>query len=201
MHVHDPASTGRIRGSSVGEFAAWYLREVDEERMRAAARKLAPELRALIDVDHPRLGLLPSRWYPAGVVHGVLDGILEGVSQADAEALVLRAAEATVEGLRRGVYKILFSWFLTPERYGWLVQTAWERNYDTGRVEATILGERRHRGLVHDWASHHPFLCKLNVAVKAEIYRAMRCKDVRITERYCVCEGDRACGSILEWSE
>lgn len=198
--MQDPRSRGRIKGSAVGEFAAWYLREVDPDRMRRAAASLAPELRALIDVDHERLGLLPSRWYPAEVVHGVLDGVVDGLSRPQTEELVLRAATATVDGLRRGVYRILFSWFLTPERYGRLVQTAWERNYDTGFVEATVVGERRHRGLVQQWASHHPFLCKLNVAVKAEIYRAMGCKDVRIAERYCVSEGDPACGSILEWS-
>lgn len=192
---------GNIKGSGIGEFAAWYLREVDADRMRAAVRRLPRELGSLLDADHDRLGLLASRWYPAEVVHGILDGMLEGMTPTQIEDLVLRAGAATVAGFRRGVYKILFSWLMTPERYGRLVQAAWQRNYDTGHVESTILGPRRHRGLVHGWASHHRFLCKHNVAVKAEIYRAMGCDNVRIEHRYCVEDGDDACGSILVWGE
>jgi hypothetical protein len=190
---------GRIKGSAIGEFVAWYLREVDAPRMRAAALALPDEHRALLDIPHERLGLLPSRWYPAELIHGMLDGMLTGMAPGAIDALIERAGAATVDGMRRGVYKLLFSWFLTPERYGKLVQAAWERNYDNGWVESTILDARRHRGIVHEWSAHHPFLCRLNVAVKAEMYRAMGCKRLRIEQRYCVDDGDPSCGSIIAW--
>ncbi|MBC8072605.1 MAG: hypothetical protein IAG13_30060 [Deltaproteobacteria bacterium] len=192
---------GRIKGAAIGEFVAWYLREEDAPRMRTAALALPPEHRTLLVIDHERLGLLASRWYPAELIHAVLDGMLAGIDRAQVEPLIERAAVATVAGMRRGVYKLLFSWFLTPERYGKLVQAAWERNYDNGSVESTILDARRHRGVVHGWTAHHWFSCRLNVAVKAEIYRAMGCRGVRIEERFCVHDGDPSCGSVIAWEE
>jgi hypothetical protein len=194
------AVAGRIKGSGIGEFVAWYLTTVDGSRLRKATAALPPEHAALIDPAHERLGLLASRWYPDALIHRLLDVMLAGMSKPEIDDLVQRAAVATVEGMRRGVYKILFSWFLTPERYGKLVQAAWERNYETGRVESTVIGVRRHKGVVVGWESHHWFLCRLNVAVKAEIYRAIGCKGVVIEQRYCRDDGDDACGSIIGWS-
>ena len=113
--------------------------------------------------------------------------------------LAFKAGEGSTDVLRNGVYKVLFGWFLTPGRFARLVKMMWKLNYDSGWVENVELGPKGHKGIVHQWASHHPFLCKLNVAVKVAIYRSMGCENVQIEERYCVSDGDDACGSIIVW--
>jgi hypothetical protein len=72
-------------------------------------------------------------------------------------------------------------------------------NYDAGRVENEVLGPRRHRGSVHEWNSHHPLLCRMHCAIKAEIYTAMGCKHAQIERRFCRSDGDPGCGSIIVW--
>lgn len=88
---------------------------------------------------------------------------------------------------------------MTPGRYAKIVSRIWRLNYDTGYVETEVMGPTRHRGVVHDWAGHHPFLCRVNVAIKASIYRAMGCRGVRIESRSCINDGDASCGSIISW--
>jgi hypothetical protein len=88
---------------------------------------------------------------------------------------------------------------LTPGAYGKLANLAFRQNYGEGRVDNEVLGERRHKGVVHGWIAHHRFLCRLNVAVKRHIYETMGCKNARTEARFCRQEGDADCGSIVAW--
>lgn len=49
------------------------------------------------------------------------------------------------------------------------------------------------------WASHHPFVCKLNGAA-TPIYEAMGCRDVRHDTIACVSNGDEHCEWLVRWS-
>ena len=83
--------------------------------------------------------------------------------------------------------------------YTRIANLAFRLNYEDGRVLNEVVGPTRHRGHVEDWASHHPFLCRMNVTIKACLYRAMGCKGVRIEERYCRSDGQPRCGSVIAW--
>ena len=192
-------SRGKIKGSTVAAFIDWYTREVDAARLVEIVEALPEEYRSLVDVEDGRLHVLPSRWYPAEMIHTVLDALTSDMDPDERFEFAMRAGEGATEVLRRGVYKVLLAYLLTPSGYARIVSTLWKSNYDSGRVENESLDLGRQRGTVHDWASHHPFLCELHVAIKASLFRAMGCDNVEVEERYCIDRGDEMCGSILRW--
>ncbi|MEM6993141.1 MAG: hypothetical protein AAF721_21690 [Myxococcota bacterium] len=198
---NEASELGRMKGSTVGAFFAWYEREIAAGKVREAVLSLAPEDAARFDLDKHAMGVLASHWYDAAPLHQMLDYVFGETPEPVLEDVTQRAGTAVAEEMRTGVYKILFNWFMTPGRYAKVVSRIWRLNYDSGRVETEVLAPNRHRGTVHDWAGHHGVLCRINVAIKAEIYRAMGCRGVEIESRYCVDNGDDACGSIIRWDE
>jgi hypothetical protein len=190
---------GRIKGATIREFIAWHIRTHGHGPLERAIRRLAPEDQERFDIDAACLGVLPSDWFPAEIVHSVLDDLTQDIGEQGYDALVQGAAEATVKGLMTGVQRVVFSTLLTPGVYVKVANLAFRLNYDEGRVSNEELGPKRHKGTVDGWTSHHRFLCRMNVRVKAGIYRAMSCSNVRIEERYCRSDGDAECGSTIAW--
>ncbi|HKU37330.1 MAG TPA: hypothetical protein VJR89_04265 [Polyangiales bacterium] len=195
------ATRGRIKGAAIRDFIAWYAREHDLERLKRAIRQLPEQAQAAFDFNHGALGVLPSTWFEAADVHRVLDILTEGLSPAAYEELARTGGHATVQGLMTGVQRIVFTRFMTPGAYSKLATIAFRLNYDAGEVVTEELGPRRHAGNVLGWTAHHPFLCRMHVAIKVEIYAAMGCQGARIEQRYCRSDGDARCGSIIVWDE
>ena len=190
---------GRVKGAAIREFIAWHVSVHGAEPLERAIRSLRPEEQETFALDRVCLGVLPSVWFPAEVVHGVLDRLTEGLDAAEYDALVQGGAAATVHGLMSGAQRIVFSTLLSPRTYTKVASLAFRLNYESGRIENEVLGPKRHRGRVEEWRSHHPFLCRMNVAIKAGIYRAMGCKNVHIEERFCRADGQAECGSVIAW--
>jgi hypothetical protein len=138
-------------------------------------------------------------WFPAEVVHAVLDGLTVGLEVKARDALAEAAAQATLKGLMTGVQRVVFSKLMTPSMYARVANLAFRLNYDSGTILNEEIAPRRHRGRVEGWAAHHPFLCRMNVAIKAGLYGVMGCPGVRIEERYCRSLGGAACGSVIAW--
>jgi hypothetical protein len=190
---------GRIKGAAIRGFVEWYAERHDRQRLYDIARALPEEEREAFDFDHPSLGVLPSVWFPATAIHRVIDELTKGLSPKEWDGLAQGAADATVAAMMKGVQRVLFSRLLTPGAYGTFANLAFKANYDEGHVVNEILGPKRHLGTVHDWSAHHPFLCRMNVAVKVAVYGQMRCKNARLERRYCKSSGDDVCGSIIVW--
>lgn len=188
-----------MKGSTIAAFIEWFSSQGNAERLLEIVNGLPAEQRELFDVETGQVHVLASRWYPTAAIHAVLDELSKGMSAEQRREFANEAGEGTTQLLRRGVYKLLLDHLLTPGGYARIVSTLWKTNYDSGRVENESLGPRRQRGTVHDWASHNPFLCELNVAVKASLFRAMGCKDVEVEARYCIDQGHEHCGSIIRW--
>ena len=181
------------------EFVAWYD-ETYPGKLQELISGLPDELRAPFDVTRPTLGMLPSSWYPAPAVHAVIDRVLEGMSAADVDELARTAGATTVARMKdQGVYQLLFRWVLRPSNYSKIIQAMWTLNYDSGHLETINHGPLRQEGRVHDWASHHPFLCRTNIEVKLSVWGAMGCTNAVVDERFCIAEGAPYCGSIISW--
>lgn len=195
------ATLGRIKGAAIRDFIAWYAREHDFDRLKRAIQQLPAQTQANFDLSSGTLGVLPSTWFEAADVHRVLDLITEGLPPPAYNKLANDAGHATVQALMTGVQKIIFSIFLTPGAYAKVATMAFRTNYDAGSVTNEELGPRRHAGTVHGWNAHHPFLCRMHVAIKLEIYAAMGCKQARIERRFCRSDGDDHCGSIIVWEK
>jgi len=197
--MEPPRPTGRVKGAAIRDFIGWYARTHGQDRLDRAVWSLPREQQEEFDLERARLGVLSSVWFPAEVVHGVLDDLTKGLDAAAYEELVESAAEATVKGLMTGAQRIIFSKLMTPSVYSRIANMAFRLNYSPGEVISEVLGPKRHRGHVEGWSGHHPFLCRMNVAIKARLYTVMGCQGVRIEERFCRLEGQDACGSVLTW--
>ena len=190
---------GRVKGAAIREFVAWHVSVQGTGPLERAIRALRPEQQDEFALDRDCLGVLPSVWFPGEVVHGVLDRLTDGLDARAYDALVQGGAEATVKGLMTGAQRIVFSTLLSPRTYTKVASLTFTRSSETAGIENEELGPKRHRGTVEDWASHHPFLCRMNVAIKGGIYRAIGCKSVRIEERFCRSDGQPQCGSVIAW--
>ncbi len=192
---------GRVKGAAIREFIAWYARERGREHLVAAVSKLPPEDLEYFDLDHEALGILPSTWYPAAVIHRAIDNITDGLDDEQYAALAQDAGAATVRGMMTGLHKIVFTAVMTPKRFVRVVRNAWRLNYDSGRVDYDIPNQYTHQTFVREWKGHHRFLCALNFSARFTIYREMGCRGLEVRDRYCVDEGREECGGVLSWTK
>ena len=190
---------GRVKGNAIREFISWYEREQSQSGLALAIETLPREHRRHFDTTAHALGVFPSTWYPSESIHAALDALFADKTPKQVATLADAGGRATVRAMMRGLYRVIFTWVMTPGRFGKVVQTTWKLSYDTGRVEHRVLSDNRHQGIVVDWAGHHPFLCQMNVAAKAALYGEMGCRGVNVDQRYCVSDGDSKCGSIISW--
>jgi len=99
----------------------------------------------------------------------------------------------------RGVHKTLFSLLATPDRYARHISKLWSVHYDNGEPLIMTLNPGEHHISFVDWRSHHPFICRLNMAAALPIYTAMGCRDVVWRRVHCKSSGGAHCVAIVTW--
>jgi hypothetical protein len=193
-----PSGMGHIKGLGLRGFLAWYGANVDRERVLQALDLAQRDSSEYFDVSQPAFGVLTSRWYPAEVVHAILDEILRHHSRTESARLAEDAAQAVMNDLLKGVYRSIISMFVTPERYARHGEKLWTLNYDNGRP-VSVTSPAEHRVTYIEWRSHHPFLCRINMATSLTLYTTMGCRDVRYRRLGCISDGAEACDSVITW--
>jgi hypothetical protein len=193
-----PAGKGHIKGLGLRGFLAWYGASVDRDRVLEALDLAQRDFSEYFDVSQSGFGVLTSRWYPAEVVHAIFDEILRHHSRAQLAQLAEDAAQAVMNDLLKGVYRSIISMFATPERYARHGEKLWSLNYDNGRP-VSVTSPTEHRVSYIEWRSHHPFLCRINMATSLTLYTAMGCRGVRYRRLACISEGAEACDSVITW--
>ena len=193
---------GRIKGAAFREFVGWYEQELGRERLLALSREIPGEMRRALDLDPAResLGILSSRWYAADAIHALLDAILAGIDADDRRDSIGRAADAVMRATLRGVYRILFEWLATPDRYARFADRLWRSYYDCGEMHVVQETPERAVCTIRDWHSHSPQLCDMNAAAAASIYRAMSCTGVTTQRTACVAQGASECRFVTTWA-
>jgi hypothetical protein len=191
-----PAVQGSIKGAAFREFLVFYARTVDAKLAREAVR----------DAQFPSLspaasdfGVVQSTWYPAELVHGLLDRLTDGMPEREQAALAQAAANHVMSVTLRGVYKTLFSLLATPDRYARHIPKLWRVHYDNGEPVILIRGSGDHLVSFVEWWSHHPFICRLNMAAALPIYTAMGCRDVAWRRTHCKSSGGEHCTTVVTW--
>ena len=192
---------GRIKGAAFRGFVEWIERERGAAALDAMVAALPPEDLALLARGRPAMGILTGTWYPAAMVNRFLDRVSEGLTALQQKALARRGAEAIMGANVKGVYKALFTLFVSPRIYAHSIQRFWDLHYDSGTVETVQEGPRRNRSTIAGWRAHHPFGCLLNLASAYAIYGAMGCIGVRTWREACVGQGGPACVYVVEWAE
>lgn len=190
-----------VKGLAFERLLDWYARTHGEDRLRAVVDALPAELKQHLDAKSAGHGVLANVWYPATLAHGLLNGMTRGLSAKQRTELADAGAEAIIRANLRGVYKVLFQLFMTPERYANRAQALWDRYYDTGIVTKTIESPTKHVSVIAEWRSHHPVLCEMNASSGRIIYEELGCKNVKVERTACVAWGAPACTQIITWGD
>lgn len=158
------------------------------------------DLRHHLSQHERALGVVAAGWYPMSVVHPIVDEMARAVDSTTRTRLIQETAKAIMEQTLRGVYKVMFDWMATPQRYARHCNRLWRLYFDEGAMEV-VVGEEGvdARCTVRDWGGHHRVICDLNLAAASEIYRAMGLSDVRSHRTSCVSEGSEACCFRTTW--
>jgi hypothetical protein len=190
---------GRIKGVAFGEFLVWYSRRHGSGSVDQAVAAVELAFNEGLDAARPSFGVLASRWYPAELVHDLLDRLTRGCSPSDLDVMASEAADFIMGRTLKGVYKTIFKLFATPERYLRHADKLWNMHYDTGRLMASAPEPGVHRVMFADWSSHHPFICRMNMAASQPIYTAMGCHHVSYERLRCVSDGAADCENLVRW--
>ncbi|HMI93826.1 MAG TPA: hypothetical protein VK509_20775 [Polyangiales bacterium] len=195
-----PAQLGRIKGAAFREFIAYYRTTYGAEGLAAVVTAMPPVHRRELDLRDAALGVLASEWYAAEVVHALLDEIARGKSEFALRELAAAASAAVMRATLRGLYRKLFEWMATPERYARYAPKLWGTYYDSGEVVVEFVpGELLATSTTRNWRSHHPLICELNRGASVEIYTAMGCRDVICDRAQCISRGDPHCRFLTRW--
>jgi hypothetical protein len=202
MGASAAAKLGRIKGAAFREFIAYYRGAHGSAALATAVTAMPGVYQRELDVRDPALGVLTSEWYPAELVHALLDEIARGKSEAELRELATAASGAIMRATLRGLYRVLFEWMATPERYARYAPKLWGTYYDSGDVTVALVESGLGAvSVVRDWRSHHPLICELNRGAALEIYGAMGCRDVANERAQCVSRGDPHCRFVTSWRE
>jgi hypothetical protein len=194
------ADLGHMKGAPVVEFLNWYAETVDRPRLLVVLRELEGAWPNRFDATRDTFGLLASAWYPAGLVHELIDRVVAGYDEPKQQELAQAAADFIMGRTLRGVYKVMFSMFATPERYARHISKLWAQHYDTGLPVVRIVAANEHHIRFDAWTSHHPFICAMNMSSARPIYRAMKCSDVTWRRVSCVSHGGDVCAAVVRWT-
>jgi len=186
------------------EFVSFCQEHDDSARIVRALTGLQQAYPLAVDPTRAGGGFVASRWYPAELVHVMVDELIAGRGPAEQKALAEHAASVIMGRTLRGVYRLLFSTFATPELYARHAGKLWALHYDNGAVEIENNAREGLQSVAHlrvvRWISHHPFICLLNGAATKPIYEAMGCRDVGYQRIACVLNGNPHCALLVHWS-
>jgi hypothetical protein len=200
MAARPVGARGKIKGSAFAEFLNWYEKRFGRDPVIGALAGAEQSFSFEIDRTRHGFGILASHWYDAEIVHCVLDQLAARHSKSELDALALDAADAIMTKTLRGVYRAVFALAVNPARYAQHVEKLWRLHYDTGVPLILAPDAHQHRVSYKDWKSHHPIICRLNMASARPIYSAMGCSNVRYERIACVSEGATHCESTITWS-
>jgi hypothetical protein len=190
---------GRIKGVAFGEFLGWYAKRYGRPAVEGAIYRAAARDADGLVPSGANFGVLASRWYPAELVHELLDRLTRGWPDDELDDIARDAAVHIMGRTLRGVYRTMFSLLATPERYVRYSDKLWGTHYDTGTLVFRVLGPGTHQVTYSNWTSHHPFICRMNMASSLPIFEAMGCKNVRYERQACVSEGAPDCRNLVQW--
>jgi hypothetical protein len=190
---------GRVKGAAFLEFVRWYERDQGRERLIAAAAGLSPPFRDALELDRDGPRILSSHWYDARAIHALLDALVDSRDAAERSRMAEEGARAIMSATLRGLYRLLFDWLATPERYARFADRLWRSYYDSGELEVVQADPTRAVSTIRNWPSHHPLLCEMHRHAADEIYTAMGCDGVSVRRESCVSQGDPECRFVTTW--
>jgi hypothetical protein len=195
------APVGRLKGAALAEFVRWYNTERGLDALLERVSILPPTLRLELGLERnsPTLGILASRWYDCRAIGILLDAIVADASPEAYMRMADATAVAVMEATLSGVYRLLFEWLATPERYARFCDRLWSSYHDTGTMRIEHTAPRRAECTISGWTGHHPFLCAVCRRSAEVIYARMGCESIATARESCIATGGDACRFVTQW--
>lgn len=198
--ISTPQPHAHWKGSGLASIATHISRLHGQDAIRELVGRLPAETQRLLNPDAEDLGLLAFRWYSHESILPLLDAWME-LTGANEDPTVLRVvAHGMMEEVLKGVYSTLFRLLVSPRLYRSQVNRIWRVFFDNGGVFFKSDEDRNHYATLDEWDSFHPLGCHMATYGTEYIYRAMGCKNVKVTREKCRCRGDGTCGLRVTWS-
>jgi hypothetical protein len=200
MGSSSASGIGHIKGAAIREFVIYCRAALGAEVLAAHVRAMPRALAQELEIEDAALGVLSSEWYRAELVHALLDQIVRDKSEAAVRELAAGASSAVMRATLRGLYRVLFQWMATPERYARYAPKLWASYYDSGETKVELTpGGMGAISTIRNWRSHHPLICELNRGAGVEIYTAMGCVEPQVESTRCISRGDPECQFVARW--
>lgn len=190
---------GRIKGSILRPFLRWVRRDRDELTFREVVEVMRLDGGEIPDPGRRDLGIDPRAWYPAAPVHRAMDRLMTDLPASEIDRMSERAAAGVTSAIQNGVYRMMFRFAFTPDRYAREIQRMWDRLYDNGTVRVDEVDGATHRVTVTDWRCHHPLLCRIQAMSRAVNYRMIGCRDLELHRDLCLDDGGDHCVVTMRW--
>lgn len=194
-----PLGESRMRGVLCGPFMQWLRDAIGSDELdRRVQEVVASSGRWQLRIDSEGLNFLPSRWYPASLVHAVVDAAFEGTSPTKKLSIAGNAGRFTYRRQLTGFQRAIFSMFLTPERFARHAPRAWRHNFATGEISFETSGHSQVTRYAQ-WQEHHPLICHALKLGRLELYAAMKLDSPRL--QLGSCDPAHGCWSQVYWGE
>lgn len=170
------AAPARVKGLSFRSVLLWYASDKGHDELVRRTREFHPWVADALAIDEPACGVIVNRWYRADVVAALADTITRDVSPREFERIAQGCSEWVARDTIRGLYRVLFDWVATPNRFVKYGARVWANYYDHGSFILHAKGERSIEAVVTDWAAYHPFVFALTRKVVCMMFDNMGCE-------------------------
>ncbi len=189
---------GRIKGAALREFVTWVEQNWGREPLVSALAKLPARYAGLLSADRPGLGVLAASWYDGELAILLLEALFDGRAERERNRAIAEATQRLMEANLGSVYKRFFiRLFLSPNQYVIHAQKLWALHFDTGDVDAKLVGPKKILWRIAGWRTHHPILCRFVISSEPAVFGAMGCKNVRTSAT--TNEAGYDCTHYVEW--
>jgi len=193
------APRGRIKGTALRAAIAW-VGETKGERALARVNELAsPELRSMLRMGEPALGIMASGWYDIQLVGELLDAFEQAVLPSDPATFVAQLADAIARDNVRGVYRALFRLIASPPLLEANAQRVWQTYVDEGTLSVRILKLGSFDARVRDWSRHNASVCRILGPMMQQSLRAIGYNALVVERTQCLAHGGTQCVFEGNW--
>jgi hypothetical protein len=193
------APRGRIKGTALRAAIAW-VGETQGERALARVNELAsPELRCILRMGDPALGIMASGWYDIELVGELLNAFEQAVLPSDPATFVAQLADAIARDNVGGVYRALFRLIASPPLLEANAQRVWQTYVDEGTLSVRILKLGSFDARVRGWSRHNASVCRIVGPIMQQSLRAIGYNALVVERTQCLAHGDTQCVFEGNW--
>jgi hypothetical protein len=189
-----------MKGAAVRAVIAWFGETYGGDDVWARVLdRCSPELRSILRLGDPALGVIASGWYPTPLAGELIDVLGQLAAPADAHEFVARLGAAIARDNVTGVYRALFRLVASPTLLEANAQRVWQTYFDEGTLTITTPAAGCFEGRVRGWSRHHPSVCRAMGPLLEHALRSVGYAGLVVARPHCVAQGDSRCAFDGRW--